>query len=341
MKIASSQMQLDSQHRQVQQFDRQESLHAWHTRPQVEARRPERRDLVEISDAGKAAQTQDTQAVSDTGKTTERDPRIQLIKTVIEYLTGKTVKTIDAESLMAQHSEASTAATQESQASTGFGLDYQRHESYSEYESTQFSASGTVKTADGQELSFQLDFKLERYYHEESDTHIQLGDAVRPKDPLVVNFGGTAAQLADTHFRFDLNADGRLDQVNQLLAGSGFLALDHNQNGRIDNGKELFGPTTGDGFSELARLDADQNGWIDESDPSWRSLRVWIPGDNGPGQLLSLAEANVGAISLQTQATPFDLKNSANELMGQVVASSVYLKENGGASTVQQIDLVA
>jgi hypothetical protein len=37
------------------------------------------------------------------------------------------------------------------------------------------------------------------------------------------------------------------------------------------NGAELFGARSGDGFAELAALDGDGNGWIDEGDAAWQA----------------------------------------------------------------------
>jgi hypothetical protein len=169
---------------------------------------------------------------------------------------------------------------------------------------------------------------------------LRLGDAARQtKDPLVINFAGTAAQLAETRFAFDLDADGVKEQINQLGSGSGFLALDLNRNGRVDDGRELFGARSGDGFADLAAHDADGNGWIDENDPIHAQLQVWRQAADGSGTLTPLASVDVGAISLARVATPFDLKTPANALLGQVRASGVYLSESGQAGTVQQIDL--
>lgn len=347
MKIAESSLQMASSQLMARHHEVSESLRVWSggRPPEVGGPSPRPRELVQISDDGKAAQSAETQALQDSKEAVEKDPRIQLIKTVIEYLTGKTVKTIDPRELEAsQESRTEFAASLQAASASGpdgYGLDYHRHESYAEYERTSFSASGTLRTTDGKEISFQLDITMERYFSMESDTRIQMGDAIRPKDPLVINFGGTAAQLSDTAFRFDLDADGRLDQLRQLLPGSGYLVLDRNKDGKINNGKELFGPTTGNGFAELSKLDEDGNGWIDENDSAWNQLQVWTPDAEGKGALHSLKEADVGAISLQALSTPFSIKNSANELLGQIVASSVYLKESGGAGSVQQVDLVA
>ena len=55
-----------------------------------------------------------------------------------------------------------------------------------------------------------------------------------------------------------------MDEINKLAAGQGFLALDKNEDGEINDGGELFGTRSGDGFGELAVFDEDCNGWIDE-----------------------------------------------------------------------------
>ena len=95
-------------------------------------------------------------------------------------------------------------------------------------------------------------------------------------------------------FDFDLDSDGTREKL-PLVSGSGF-AFDRNANGRIDDGRELFGPASGDGFSELARLDDDANGWIDEADAAWSQLRVWRPDAAGKGSVRSLSEVGVGAL---------------------------------------------
>ena len=51
-------------------------------------------------------------------------------------------------------------------------------------------------------------------------------------------------------------------------------------------------------FSELAEYDSDGNGWIDENDEVYDQLKVWVKDENGKDKLLSLKEANVGAICL-------------------------------------------
>mgnify|MGYP000465316364 CR=1 FL=1 len=54
-----------------------------------------------------------------------------------------------------------------------------------------------------------------------------------------------------------------------LQGGSGYLALNKNGDGVINDGSELFGTASGDGFYDLSMYDEDGNGWIDENDHAY------------------------------------------------------------------------
>jgi len=218
-------------------------------------------------------------------------------------------------------------------------VEYDRHETVHESEQTSFAAQGVIKTSDGKEIQFSLSAEMTREFSQETNVSIRKGDGVK-KDPLVINFNGTAAQLTDTKFSFDLNSDGTAEKMPFVGAGSGFLALDKNGNGVIDNGSELFGTQSGNGFADLTAYDSDGNHWIDENDAVYSKLKIWSKDAAGKDTLSTLAQRNVGALYLGNVATPFDLKNSASDLQGQVRSSGIYLHENGSAGTLQQVDLV-
>ncbi len=349
MKIASSNLQMASSHTRVERHEVRESLRMWvgPQRPPFAGEdsrpRPARTDNVSLSDAGKAA----SQASASEGSSAlDSDPRLRFIRFMMERLTGQRMRVFDASELQPATATPAieappSASEQAGPTAAGYGIEYDRHESYSEAEQTTFAASGTVITADGREIKFDLQLSMSRQYHEESDIGLRLGDAARKTDPLVLNFAGTAAQLTDQRFAFDLNADGRAEQINLLAPGSGFLAFDRNGDGKINNGSELFGPTSGDGFAELARLDDDKNGWIDENDAAFTQLATWTPDKSGKGAVQSLSDSGVGAIALSRIATPFELKTNANELLGGIRTSGIFLHEAGTAGTIQQIDLTA
>lgn len=209
-----------------------------------------------------------------------------------------------------------------------------RTETVEEYECSKFHACGTVQTADGETIDLDLNLEMSRSYKRTTETV----EEVLFKDPLIINFDGNAAELTEESYEFDIDADGELDIINFLGANSSLLALDQNADGVINDGSELFGAISGDGFADLANYDEDGNGWIDEADSIFDELLLWRKVD-GEDQLNSLADQGVGAIYLNAVETPFDLHNDANEVRGQVKQSGVYLAENGQSGTVQQIDL--
>lgn len=153
--------------------------------------------------------------------------------------------------------------------------------------------------------------------------------------PAVTAATPPAAPVAETD-----DADGRMDQIAFVGSNSGFLALDRNGDGSINDGRELFGALSGNGLVDLATHDTDGNGWIDENDAIFARLLIWSRDGEGNDQLEGLLERNVGAIYLGQAATPFSLKDDSNALQGVVRASGIYLKEDGGVGTVQQLDLV-
>jgi len=162
----------------------------------------------------------------------------------------------------------------------------------------------------------------------------------RTSDPLVINWDGKAAELTDTNYSFDLNADGVEEEISFVRPGSGgILAYDRNGDGVVNDGSELFGPSTGKGFAELAAYDEDGNGIIDEGDAIFHDLAVWSRDEEGINHLVALADTALGAIYLNALETPFSVKNSNNELLGQVQSTSVYINEDGSVGTIQQVDL--
>lgn len=310
-----------SQHSSLTHSSHTETLDAWVDPPAL--------NTVSISTQARAAQAADAD-------TDSFDPRLSLLKIMIEAMTGKRVRVFDMSEL--RSAAASSATTVNAgPPRAGFGVDYEAHTVYEESQQTSFSASGVIRTADGQEVNFQIDLQMEYHYREESSVSVHAGDQ-RRKDPLVINFGGTAAQLQSQTFRFDLDNDGQQENVPMLGNGSGYLAIDTNKNGRIDSGKELLGPQTDNGFAELSALDSDKNGWIDESDAAFKDLKIWLPTPDGKGRLLSLQEAGIGALALARVDSPFSLKNGRSDL-GAVRQTGLYLKEDGSVGTLQEIDV--
>lgn len=209
---------------------------------------------------------------------------------------------------------------------------------YEEAEQTTFDTTGIVRTADGREIEFNLSLAMSRSFASYYENTYQ-EKAVTFCDPLVINLDGNIAELEDQKFYFDLDADGVEEYVSKLGKGSGYLALDKNSDGIINNGNELFGTKSGDGFGDLTIYDEDGNGWIDENDDIWNQLKIWTTGENGEDVLYTLKEAGVGAICLQRASTDFTMKDANNDAKGAIRSTGIFLYENGNVGTVQHLDL--
>lgn len=207
-----------------------------------------------------------------------------------------------------------------------------------EAETTAFVGDGIVKTADGRSISFNVSFEMSRAFVDQKVGYEKR--EINLTDPLVINYGGDVAELTDRKFYFDLDADGKKENISFVGQGSGFLALDKDGNGKIDDGNELFGVKSGDGFKDLAEYDSDGNGWIDEADEIFTDLKIWTKDEHGKDKLISLKDADVGAIYLGKASTEFSLNSEQdNSTNGVIRSSGVFLKESGGAGTIQHIDI--
>ncbi len=360
MKIADSAIELSSSHTLKEYTERRESLVAWKQGEQaheiqgkgnrgnaLEAMAQElAEEAASVSLSTTARRATPVKAKADPLPDDERvmaNLNMRILRALFEKITGRKIRLMEppvadqaAEPVEVQQGNEQVAPEQELE---GWGVAYDYYESHYEYESTQFNAQGVIMTEDGQQIDFSVDVNMSREFMSEHQISFRAGDAL--KDPLVINFDGGAAALTETKFSFDIDSDGRENQISFVRPGSGFLALDQNSDGIINDGSELFGPRSGDGFEELAAHDLDNNNWIDENDAIYDRLRIWSKTTSGEDQLLALGEKGVGAIYLGHIATPFAVNDTANELQGQVRASGVFLNEDGRVGTVQQVDLVA
>lgn len=216
---------------------------------------------------------------------------------------------------------------------------FSRQYYYEETENTSYTTQGTVRCADGREINFNLNLNMSRSFQEYYEENYASIEAVMC-DPLVINLDGNIAGLSDQTFFFDIDGDGEKDEISRLASGSGYLALDKNGDGVINDGTELFGTASGNGFADLSAYDSDGNGFIDEGDEIWNKLKIWTMDEEGNEQLVSLAEKGIGAICLQNTATDFALTGQDNQVKGMIRNTGFFLYENGMAGTVQHVDVV-
>ena len=342
MKISNSSIQMEAASYSTRKQSSTEQLNFWRNVPPTNEE-PNAWVSLDLSEQGKqmAGNIQETNSAEDSLfalSDKDRD-KLQLLSDFIYVLTGKKVKFFvpnDLRRLLtAEHPQNPRSVANQRQ---GWGISYQFSQTVQEQEKMSFQTTGRIRTEDGREIQLNLKLNMSRSFVSHTNFSFKAGDAAI--DPLVINLKGSGASLGSKSYEFDLDADGKMDRIAFTNGGSGFLALDKNKNGAVDNGKELFGPSMGNGFAELALYDKDQNGWIDENDDIYKDLSIWMREDGGEPKLVALGQAGVGAIYLGNVETQFSLKDSANNSLGQIRQSGIFLFENGTAGTIQHVDLV-
>lgn len=283
-------------------------------------------------------------SVSRDTSQTLADIRQQTIKYIFELLFGKRKNWLFGENSyhnadsISQSSNSQTVSQTQTSSLNMKAFVYSQKNYYCEKESTSFATTGMVKTADGREISFQVNVGMSREFEQTFQQELALAQ-FSLCDPLVINLDSDTAEISDQTFYFDIDADGKKDEIHQLGKGSGYLALDKNGDGVINDGSELFGTASGDGFADLAKYDEDGNGWIDENDAVWDKLKIWCKDENGEDVLYTLKEKGVGAICLQKAATEFTEKTATGQTKGVVRNTGVFLYESGLAGTIQHVDM--
>ncbi|MDO5558176.1 MAG: hypothetical protein Q4F95_01115 [Oscillospiraceae bacterium] len=130
-------------------------------------------------------------------------------------------------------------------------------------------------------------------------------------DPLILDLNGNGFEInsKSSGTYFDLNSDGFAEKIN-WTSKDAILAVDLNEDEKINNGREVFGDyhlladgtRASNGFEALAQYDTNKDGIIDENDEIFGKLRLWVDSDNdgksAASELKTLAEMNISAIRL-------------------------------------------
>jgi len=258
------------------------------------------------------------------------------MKMVLEYMLGKHIQVaseqgraprpseLAADSLVAAKQQAISITETQSDA-----LVYRlrSHES----EKTSVNIQAVLNLRSGRTINLNLEQSMSRSL--DLDLQLNALDAAKFIDPLALNFSGPVS-LSEDRVEFDLDADGHMENIATFASNSAYLALDKNGDGKINDGSELFGALSGDGFAELAQYDEDGNGFIDAGDSVFSRLQLYNPG----GALRSINSAGVEAIYTASVTSPFTLTSKSGETLGMVRSTGFHVGAYG-ANTAQQIDL--
>jgi hypothetical protein len=156
-------------------------------------------------------------------------------------------------------------------------------------------------------------------------------------DPLILDLDGDGVRISSpargVNFALGVSALRRTGWLAD--PDDGFLAIDHNGNGSIDNGRELLGDMswTADSINEnngllsLARYDASNlggngDGRIDAQDAVFGALVVWrdrdLDGRTDEGELSSLPDLGIESIALDYVTDSGELRTEYERVDGTV-----------------------
>ncbi|MDM1020456.1 calcium-binding protein, partial [Acinetobacter sp. VNK23] len=135
-------------------------------------------------------------------------------------------------------------------------------------------------------------------------------------DPLILDLdhdGKINTKSLNQGVNFDLDGNEFAEKTSWVAPQDGFVVLDLNDNGKIDNGGELFGTDTllangnkaVDGFQALAQYDENQDKVIDAQDQIYQQLKIWKDinqdGISQTDELFTLSDLGITSISVNHQ----------------------------------------
>jgi Calx-beta domain len=150
--------------------------------------------------------------------------------------------------------------------------------------------------------------------------------------PIAIDLNGDGVKTVsiDAGVTFDLLNTGNAVNVGWLSGEDGFLAIDKNHNGTIDDRSELFGGSVGEGFAQLASFDSNGDGQVNSQDSLFGDLAIWqdanVNGKTEAGELKSLAAASIA--SLNVAYSQQSIADANGNILGE---KSTALNSNGQA----------
>lgn len=133
-------------------------------------------------------------------------------------------------------------------------------------------------------------------------------------DPIVLDLDGDGIETIGANdfngAMFDHDNDGIRTATGWVKSDDGFLVVDRNGDGIINDGSELFGDGTllsngkfaKNGYEALAEFDSNDDGIIDDKDINFNQLKVWRDlnqdGKTDQNEIFSLDQLGIKSLSL-------------------------------------------
>ncbi|MGF6149387.1 subtilisin-like proprotein convertase family protein [Pseudomonas fluorescens] len=148
-------------------------------------------------------------------------------------------------------------------------------------------------------------------------------------DPLLLDLTGNGVHMTDIRdgVLFDTDHSGTLKRSGWADRTTGMLVIDDGS-GQIKDVSQMFSEYYGgkagvngaagetkfkDGFAALASEDANKDGVIDQKDPIWSKLRVWVDGTHDAkvdaGELKTLAELGITQINVRAASSNAEIRD--------------------------------
>lgn len=162
---------------------------------------------------------------------------------------------------------------------------------------------------------------------------------VGQSDPLVLDLDGDGLELTQIYapkMMFDVDGDKFAEFTGWVSGDDGLLAIDINNNGKIDDVSELFGSASESGFSQLAAYDTNLDGVIDANDAQFADLRIWqdlnSDANTDAGELKTLSAHKIISINLNW------LRDSTKNANNTVVAIGTFTRSDATTGQIGDVN---